>query len=153
MRLGGGLQDFPCFKRMGNKIQMNLLTEGGRIQGDSKLIALALTCLEHDLAPGCLKEEENSCWVGRFYPIAFGEFFNCKREWSFPTLTILQCYAGIGNDLQCLGCLTSHSPICTENRRVQQQIPNFKFIEVHVSLKASLAQLVHMCFNTISKWE
>lgn len=58
---------------------------------------------------------------------------------------------GIGNDLNYLGCFTSHSTNCPENRWVQQQIHNFKFIEVHVALKASLAELVHVCLKKKKK--
>lgn len=52
----------------------------------------------------------------------------------------------IHNELNSLGCFTSRTPVCTENRRIQQQIHNF--IEVHVALEASLAELVCVCFLT-----
>lgn len=50
---------------------MNLLVKGGRIKGGSK-------CTDHELAPGCLKEEKNSSWLGMFYTIFY--FFLIGRE-------------------------------------------------------------------------
>jgi len=92
----------------------------------------ALTCFEHEVAPWCPKEDKN---IGlECFTLLLFFFFLIRRN------------MGIGNDITCLSCFTSCSPISTENRQLQQQIYNFKFIEVHVALKASLSQMIHMCF-------
>lgn len=110
--------------------------KAGRIQGGSKhILGVSIDfALSMNLLLGAWKKKIILVELEFFALLLF--FFNWKTG-----------KMGMGNDLNCLGCFTSRSLNCTENRRVQQQIHNFKFIEVHVALKASLAQLVHVCLK------